>query len=343
MTIERTIKSIPVIIVVILACLFFIPRSYDVQSFKKRPGTEYWNLSTGSKIGYTKIKSVTEKTKTPIIYLHGGPGGMIKDKTIEELRPFSTLGHDIYLYDQIGSGHSDRLEDLREYTVTRHKKDLKEIIEKINSKKVILLAHSWGCLLAINYIEDYPEKIERMILEGPGPILPINTKLKDEIPPDSLNLISPEYSNAEGNKKANNLRSKLMLHWAYKFNSKLASDREADDFFTYLNEELNKSTTCKAQETMKTEGGGGYYAHIMTVKSFYTVVNKRDRLIDIDIPTLILRGQCDNQRWGYAKEYLDILSHSQLAIIENAGHDLVQGNEEMYYKLTTKFLTHLNN
>ncbi|MCB2219281.1 MAG: alpha/beta hydrolase [Bacteroidetes bacterium] len=310
-----------------------------MQTFEERFRTRYWELSTGSRIGYFKIESSLGNTKSPIIFLHGGPGGMIKDENIEALRPLTELGHDLYFYDQIGSGHSARLNDISEYTVERHNADLHEIIEKISSEKVIIIGHSWGCLLAINYIQEHPESVEMLILGSPGPILPINNKLKYEIPPDSLNLIAPEWTNEEGNKKAYNLRTKLILKWAYMFNKKLASDKEVDDFFTYLNEELSKSTFCKINQVVKKHrGGGGYYAHIMTVKSFNDVKDKRDRLRNIDIPVLILRGQCDNQRWGYTQEYLDLLQNSNLVVINNTGHDIVNGNKDRYYELINDFI-----
>ena len=55
---------------------------------------------------------------------------MITDATIEALLPLSKQGHDLYFYDQIGSGHSARLNNISEYTVQRHLADLKAIIEK---------------------------------------------------------------------------------------------------------------------------------------------------------------------------------------------------------------------
>lgn len=339
MKFHRLIKLSILIFPLIIIWLFLIPRSYDVQAFAERKGTAYWKLSTGSKIGYYKVESTLSDTKSPIIYLHGGPGGMIKDEIIEVLKPLSKLGHDLYFYDQIGSGHSARLHNIKEYTVERHIADLQEIIQKINAEKVIIIGHSWGCLLAIRYIQDHSEKVESIILEGPGPILPIHTALKNEVPPDSLNFIKPELTNEEGNQKAYNWRSKLILKWAYLFNRKLASDKEMDNFFTYLNEELSKSTFCKANQAKKYKGGSGYYSHIMTVKSFNEVEDKREKLSNIHIPVLILRGQCDNQKWGFVKEYLDLLPNSKLVTIENAGHDLVNGNKDKYYNLVSDFIT----
>ena len=79
---------------------------------------------------------------------------------------------------------------------------------------------------------------------------------------------------------------------------------------------MSKSTFCKERKPTKYAGGNGYYSHIMTVKSFNDVENKKVRLGRIDIPILTLRGQCDNQKWGFAKKHLDLLPNSKLVIIK---------------------------
>lgn len=318
--------------------LLFVPRNYDVEAFKEREGTEYWNLETGSKIGYYKILGKPSNSKTPIIYLHGGPGGKITDEIKESLKPLSFLGHDLYFYDQIGSGHSDRLENIEEYSAERHTNDLAEIVNKIASDKVILIAHSWGSMLATNYLQNHPQRVEKMIISGPGPIMPVNWKLRNEVPPEHLSIIKPAFSNNEGNKKANNWRSKFMTKWAILFKRKLASDKEADAFFSHLNKELIKSTDCEYDENKRVEGGGGYYSHIMTVNSFQSVENKRKDLRDLSTPVLILRGQCDNQAWGYTQEYLDIFNNVELKIIEGVGHSIINREVEKYLELIGCFL-----
>ncbi len=335
----KIISIVVFVSILAVSSLLFVPRKYDVAAFEPRKNVQYWELKTGSRIGFTKIAGVSLEKKNPIIYLHGGPGGCIRTEIIEALKPLSNLGHDVYFYDQIGSGHSERLAAITEYSVERHQKDLREIISIIGAKKVILVGHSWGTLLAINYLQDFEATVERIILSGTGPILPINNRLANEIAPDSLSLIAPEYSNKEGNKKAQNWRSKFMTQWAYLFHSKLASDKEADDFFTYLNQELSKSTACSIKkETKKYSGGSGYYTHIMTVKSFQNVVDKRDKLKTLKTPILIIRGQCDNQKWGFTKEYLDLFSNSKLEIIEGVGHDIISGNRSKYIELLRDFL-----
>ncbi len=125
----------------------FIPRSYNVAQIGERKGTQYWDLQTGSKIAYTLVAAKGKRKPHPIIYLQGVPGRFIFDRNIQVLAPLSEDGFDIYLYDQVGSGLSERLSNINEYTADRHKKDLEQIIEKIGSEKVILIAQSWGAIL----------------------------------------------------------------------------------------------------------------------------------------------------------------------------------------------------
>ncbi|MFK7926467.1 MAG: alpha/beta hydrolase [Bacteroidia bacterium] len=337
-TFFKAFKYLSLFGIFILSLLIFIPRKYDVPQFKPRVDVKYWELKSGSKIGYFFLQGVGQTDKPPIVYLHGGPGGIVHDNTINLLRPFTKQGFDIYLYDQIGSGHSSRLQEINEYTVERHQEDLEEILDIIDAEKVIFFAHSWGTMLAFEFFSEHQSKIDRMIFSGPGPILPINQQVRDLESPDSLNLIAPKYSNREANQNTYSLRSKFINYWANIFQSKLASDEEVDQFFTLLNGQLSQSTTCNGSTNINYTAGGGYFSHIMTLKSFSNVKNKRDKVGGNTIPLLILRGQCDNQKWAYTQEYMDLFSKSELHIIKSAGHKIEESRHQEYIEIITEFL-----
>jgi proline iminopeptidase len=284
------------------------------------------------------ISGKEPKKTHPIIYLHGGPGGPIYNSNITSLVALSADGYDIYLYDQIGGGHSRRLDNISEYTVDRHKSDLIEIVNIIGAEKIIIIGQSWGALLANLFVVEHPEKVERMIFTGPGPILPIKKELANISSPDSLNLREPHYSNRQGNEKARNIRSMLTQKFALISGCKLASDKEADDFATYLNTELNKSTLSDTSITRKAEGGAGYYAQIMTVKSFKDVKDQRLKIKNLNIPLLVMKGQYDNQKWGYTQEYLELYSNSKLVVIPNAGHAIAFEKPDEYIKTIREFI-----
>ena len=324
----------------VAACLLiaFIPSVYDVPQLQKRKNTQYWDLPTGSKIAYTLVAAKGTKKPHPIIYLHGGPGGFVSNSHIKALSPLSEDGYDIYLYDQIGSGLSDRLTNIKEYTADRHKNDLEEIIKKIGAEQVILIGQSWGAILAILFIADNPQKVQRVIFTGAGPIQPFRVDLRSTTPPDSLNLRNPPYSNKQANEKSKSIRTAVVSFWAKAFGKKLASDKEADDFQTHLNQELNKATVCDTSKALKAEGGGGFYVQVMTVQSFIETKDPRPKLKGLKMPILIMKGQCDNQPWGYMHDYLEHFPNCQLKIIPDAGHAISVEQPELYLKTMRDFL-----
>ena len=76
----------------------------------------------------------------------------------------------------------------------------------------------------------------------------------------------------------------------------------------------------------------------MTFNSIQNVEDKRSEVKKIETPVLILRGQCDNQKWGFTKEYLDVFINSELKIIEGAGHNIINSKQEEYYQLIYDYL-----
>jgi len=338
-------KIFKLVIYVFLLCIvaflfaLFLPRNYDVPQPQERKRTQYWNLSDGSKIAYTLISAKGEKKSYPIIYLHGGPGGFISDNNITMLQPLADSGYDVYLYDQVGSGRSSRLENIRNYTVQKHIDNLNEIIRNIGAEKVILIGQSWGAILATLFTADNKDKIEKLILTCPGPVYPYHSELATVKPPDSLHLKEPMFSNADGNKKAINIRTKTMSFFATTFGKKLASDKEADDFATYLNYEVNKSCVCDTSNILKEEAGSGYYAQIMTYLSLTRIQDPREKFKKLDTKVLVLKGQCDNQKWGFTNEYLQLFKNSRLTVIPGAGHFINVEQPALYIKTIQDFLS----
>jgi proline iminopeptidase len=323
---------------IFLLLYIFYPRKYDVLPYHKVSDMKYWDLSTGSKIGYVHIDAVGPKKDYPIIYLHGGPGGVISEKIIHMLTPFSKQGFDVYAYDQIGSGSSARLEDIEQYTANRHKSDLEEIVRRIGIDRVILLGQSWGSVLATIYVVDNSDLVDKIIMTGPGPIFPMNSNRDKLKAPDSLNIKAPIYSNQDGNKEVYTLRDRCIRWFASVHGKKLTSDQQADDFFTHLNSSLNRSVLYDTSLMKPSSGGGGYYAHIRTMKSLSTIQSTREKMKNINTPILILKGQYDNQKWGYTQEYIELFKNATLKVIPKAGHFIDVEQSDLYYKEISEFL-----
>lgn len=92
-----------------VACL--VPVRVTVAAIEPRPDTRYWQMSGGYRIAYTRLAPAAGVPgRAPVVFLHGGPGGYVHSSAIRALQPLADAGHPVYLYDQHGSGLSDRLE-----------------------------------------------------------------------------------------------------------------------------------------------------------------------------------------------------------------------------------------
>ena len=121
--------------------------------------------------------------KNPIICLHGLSGNLYSwDKLSQYLH---SKGYSVYAYDLRGRGFSTK--ERIEYGFLNHIEDLRKIIEHYKLKKVILLGHSFGAMLAVRFAIHFPELVKGLILMDGGGILPTFQKLK------ILKVLQPSY------------------------------------------------------------------------------------------------------------------------------------------------------
>ena len=137
-----------------------------------RANTQYWNLPTGSRIAYSVYEppAGAPVKADPIVFLHGGPGIRATDYDHRFYSQFAKDGFRVYLFDQAGSGLSDRLPHATDYTVERFVADLEDIRKQIGADHMILFGHSWGGTLAAHYAAAYPDHVAKLVFHSPGPV-----------------------------------------------------------------------------------------------------------------------------------------------------------------------------
>ncbi|WP_350279671.1 alpha/beta fold hydrolase [Kribbella sp. HUAS MG21] len=106
------------------------------------------------------------RSGTPLVVVHGGPGGFVYD--FERLTGplLERLGPVVY-YEQRGCGRSDRPDDGR-YDVPLLVDDLEQLRRGLEVPRMVLLGISFGGELAAEYTVAYPERVEKLILQGTG-------------------------------------------------------------------------------------------------------------------------------------------------------------------------------
>lgn len=102
-----------------------------------------------------------------MIVLHGGPD-FDTSYLLPELDRLSDKFHLIY-YDQRGRGRSADSVKPEDVTLESEIADLDEVREHFHLDKVVLLGHSWGTVLALEYALRHPERVSRLVLMDPAP------------------------------------------------------------------------------------------------------------------------------------------------------------------------------
>lgn len=339
-----TFTSIGILLIIFLVWSF-IPLKQTIIPIQPRPDTKYWAMQNGYNIAYTEIEGDTANIHPPIIFLHGGPGGYVHSAIIQQMKEVAQQGYDIYLYDQIGSGLSDRLPKPKDYSFERHLNDLNEIISKqINSPKVILLGHSFGAVLATHFAANHPDKVEKLILSSPGDLQPYKTN--DDGTMLDLSIIYPtpnEYHfktpiEVFEQTEIDFLQPRIVMSMlcAMAFNIKWASDREFDDYTNTMATKFTKGMVADRKNVKPEEGGAGGYSHGFS--NYYgNVSDVREQLKKLNIPVLVLQGQYDQGEFSSVYEYVDLLK-GKYVFIENAGHIIWWDKPKEFNKEIINFL-----
>ena len=103
------------------------------------------------------------KKNTPIVILHGGPGGGI---TRYILKLFDLKKWYVILYDQRGCGKSTPRLELKDNTTWHLVEDLELLRKHLGLERWAVYGGSWGTTLALAYASKYLESITAFVLRG---------------------------------------------------------------------------------------------------------------------------------------------------------------------------------
>jgi len=322
-----------------------IPIKQTINPIQPRADTQYWIMQDGYKISYTKIIGNTTNRNPTVIFLHGGPGGYVHSSIINQMKEVAQNGYDVYLYDQIGSGLSDRLPKPKDYSFEKHLRDLNEIINtQIKAENIILIGHSFGGILATHYTANHPEKISKLILSSPGDLQPYRTD-DDGTMTDMVKLYpipkqyifkKPIEVFEQTEKDFLQPRIVMSMLCALAFNFKWASDKEFDDYANTMASKFTKGMVADPKNVKPEEGGAGGYSHGFS-NIYGNLADVRTKLKQLNIPALVMQGQYDQGEYSSVYEYADLL-RGKYVFIENAGHIIWWDKPNEYNQTILNFL-----
>ncbi|MCK6629824.1 MAG: alpha/beta fold hydrolase [Anaerolineae bacterium] len=118
----------------------------------------------GYKVWYRLVKPVTPDPAAPLLLLHGGPGG--SSDIFEPLEALAEQGRTVIRFDQLGCGRSDRPRDVSLWTIASCIEQVECLRKALEFERIHLLGHSWGSMLAIEYLLTCPPGVQSVCLSS---------------------------------------------------------------------------------------------------------------------------------------------------------------------------------
>jgi proline iminopeptidase len=306
----------------LLISLFTFIIALAFTSCKSSPqlkaGEGYVNVQ-GGKIWYRILGA---GKKTPILMLHGGPGG-----TSRSFYQFASLGEDrpVIIFDQLGSGRSGYHTDTALLKVENFVDQVQALKTSLGLKEFYLHGHSWGTALALEYYLKYPKGIKAIIFN------------------------SPYFSTALWKADADTLISTLpdSIQLAIKTGEK-NNDYESPQYKN-ANEVFSKNfgvrnTRLTSELDTAISQGNTFIYNYMWGPTEFTATgsllnyNRVQSLKAIKVPTLFITGEFDEARPATVKYFQGLVPNSKFVMIEGAGHGTMHDNRSQNIIAIKNFL-----
>lgn len=326
------------------------PRLYPPVSVPAN--IQFWNLPTGSRIAYRRMPGAAPHRPSPVIIMHGGPGAPILPllNLVKGDVPFDSLmglGYDLYFYDQYGAGYSSRADLSHDapYTVDRQIDDLEAIRQAIGTQRLILIGTSCGATLAARYVLRFPEHVERIVFDSPGPIwFPAFPQI--ESPDANRPLTADERAQLDVAQRPTPriVVGRMLAQVNPRAGTRLVKDWEVDEWFGnsfYAAIQLGQPrSSCRGVLVPPKEyfATMGFFVFNYMVEDAFRLPDPRPELRKRTLPVLVLRGECDWIRPEIAREYRDVFTSAHLVAVPNAAHMTWLEQPDLVQRIVAAFL-----
>jgi len=257
----------------------------------------------------------------PLLALHGGPGS-----THNYFAPLDQLADErpVVLYDQVGCGNSDRPKEI-EWSVAVFREEVDTVREQLGLERIHLLGTSWGGMLAQEHVLAGAQGIVSLTLSSTLANLALwneeQLKLRAELPPEVIEVLDrheqagtyddPEYEEA----------------MAVYFDRHFYRGPQPRP-------ELEAMAAGKATDVYRAMQGPNEWTTTGTLKGWDT----RDRLHEIDLPTLVARGRYDMCTEVIAAELVDGIRDAREVVFEESSHTPVLEETDRYLEVVGGFM-----
>jgi proline iminopeptidase len=264
-------------------------------------------------VGNAELYSREIGQGTSIIVLHGGPD-FDHSYLLPGLDRLSDSYHLIY-YDQRGRGRSANGVKPEDVTLASDIADIEKVRQYYHLDSVVLLGHSWGTVLALEYALRYPGRVSHLILMNPGPASTddykqLRTEWIEKRPEDMerRKAIADTAAYKEADPDA------VISYYRIHFKSALARSEDYEKLIARMQASFirqGKEGILKARAVE---------SRLMTETWAAPEYNLLPRLKSLRIPTLVISGDHEFIPSSTAEHISQAIPNARLVTLKDCGH-----------------------
>ena len=252
-----------------------------------------------------------------VVILHGGPGvGDCRD----QVRDYGALADEFRLlfYDARGSGRS---EDVPPYTHEQWVADADELTRQLGFEEFALLGHSYGGIVAQEYVLRHPERVRQLVLVDTSPSTVENEETIQRALAAGLPGIEEDWlrklfeGRVDSDQEMHGMWEQLLpLYFEGPFDPALPKQIADDTFFHHAT-----------------------HNHAFSVNN--PAFDVRERLAEVSAPTLVM---CGGNDWitplPKSEAIVSLIPDARLEVFEHSGHMPMVEEPEKFLTVLRGFL-----
>lgn len=258
----------------------------------------------------------------PIIVVHGGPG--LDHGYLQPQLSQLAANHKLIFYDQRGSGKSlETPLDEEHINIHQFVEDLEDLRKSRGFDKFVLMGHSWGGLLAMQYAVDHQDHLIGLIL-------------LDSAPADYK---GQKAFIDEFEARTKNIHNEIKPLFAYEDFKKLDASQISDLyrklFSVYVYNPKDVKDLSLNFSVASGQSGFKVMEEMSKTSWLQPNINLFPKLKTLMVPTFILHGKQDIVPIWTAQEIKDAIPQSEIVVLDDCDHF-------PYIEQPTQFFDELN-
>lgn len=268
-----------------------------------------------------------------VLLLHGGPGATHEYLGIFE-RYLPEAGFEIYFYDQLGSGHSDRPDDPDLWELDRFVDEVEQVRQALGlgRSNLVLFGQSWGGILAMEYALHHQEHLKGLIVSNMMSSCPAyNAYAHDTLMPAMDQAVLAEIKGFEARAETGNPRyGELLMEHHYVHHVLRMSVGDWPDAVTRSFADINPQIYVSMQGPSE-----------LGLSGKLSDWDRTDDLGRIEVPTLVIGARHDTMDPAFMRMMAGRFPNGRYLDCPDGSHLAMWDDTETYFSGLIEFLQSL--